>query len=58
MAAFGKITIGILNVEGMRALIQAAQLAQEIVDEQPWNEEAKEIVACLSKAAESLGIVC
>jgi hypothetical protein len=57
MAGFGKITIGIVNYEGMRALVQAAELAAEIAEDQPWNDDAKELVECLQVAAESMGVV-
>lgn len=57
MARYGTITIGIVNYEGMRALIQAAELAAEIAEDQPWNDDAKELVECLRTAAESMGVI-
>lgn len=55
MARTGTITIKIANAEGVMALRQAIELATGIVENQPWNDDAKEIIENLKLVAESLG---
>lgn len=47
MASAGKITVElrIVNPAAVRSLVAARELAETIAEEQPWNEDAKELIA-------------
>lgn len=46
-----KVTINIENAVSVEAFLRACELARQIADEYPWNDDAKQLVQELGIAA-------
>lgn len=44
------------NPKDVNGLLQAVRLATEIVEDQPWNDNAKQVVELVTKALKGLMI--